>query len=177
MDDELDVGTAVVTAPAPTWRSRLTPAGLRDWLREMSRFLVVGAVAFVVDLGTFNLLMYGPGHVLLHKSTTANVIAITVATLVSWVGNRHWTFATKRTDRQLRELLNYGVINVAAALVPVATVALWRYTLHYDSQLALNVAKVTGIVLGTVLRYAGYKFWVFTGATAGDAKPARSRVS
>ena len=164
--DELPTATAEVAATAAPLRRRLDLPALRAWLAEMARFLVVGGVAFVVDMGLFNLLMFGPGQVLGHKSTTANVISIGVATLVSWVGNRHWTFSSRRTDRQLRELLLYGAINVVAALVPVATVALWRYGLHYDSQLALNVAKVTGIVVGTLVRYVGYKLWVFTGSAA-----------
>ena len=65
------------------------------------------------------------------------------------------------------------VINVVAALVPVATVALWWYGLHYDSQLALNAAKVTGIALGTALRYVGYKLWVFTGPSDATAAARR----
>lgn len=164
-EDELLAAPALVAEPAVARASRWTRAGLRVWVAEMARFLTVGAIAFVVDLGLFNLLMFGPGHVLEHKSTTANVIAIAVATLVSWVGNRHWTFSARRTDRQLRELLVYGAINIVAALVPVAAVALWRYALHYDTQLALNAAKVAGIVLGTALRYIGYKLWVFTGSS------------
>lgn len=162
-DDELLTRSTLVVEPAIR-RPRLDIAALRAWFAEMTRFLVVGGVSFVIDLGVFNLLVFGPGHVLLHKTTTANVIAITIATLVSWLGNRHWTFADKRTDRQSRELLVYAAINVVAALVPVGTVALARYTFSLDDALALNVAKVTGIALGTVIRYLGYKLWVFTGA-------------
>lgn len=183
--DELPLETTPHAPAASGLRERLralrdperlrarVPERLRARVVEMARFLVVGGVAFVVDMGLFNLLMFGPGRVLEHKSTTANVISIAVATLVSWVGNRHWTFAAGRTDRQVRELLVYGAINALAALVPVATVALWRYGLHYDSQLALNAAKVTGIVLGTILRYVGYKLWVFTGPSG---TPATARI-
>jgi putative flippase GtrA len=165
--------TTEQSAPA---RSRFSLTGLWAWALEMSRFLVVGGVSFVVDMGLFNLLVFGPGHVLGNKTTTANVIAIAVATLVSWVGNRHWTFASKRTDRQLRELLVYGAINVVAALVPVATVAMGRYTFHQDSQLALNAAKVIGIVLGTAIRYVGYKLWVFTGGKPDAAEIAATQL-
>ncbi len=165
--------TTEQVAPA---RSRFSLTGLWSWALEMSRFLVVGAVSFVVDMGLFNLLVFGPGHVLGNKTTTANVISIAAATLVSWVGNRHWTFASKRTDRQMRELLVYGAINVVAALVPVATVALGRYTFHQDGQLALNAAKVIGIVLGTAIRYVGYKLWVFTGSKVDAAEVAATQL-
>ena len=165
--------TTEPVAPAP---SRFSLTGLWAWALEMSRFLVVGGVSFVVDMGLFNLLVFGPGHVLGNKTTTANVIAISAATLVSWVGNRHWTFAAKRTDRQMRELLVYGAINVVAALVPVATVAMGRYTFHQDSQLALNAAKVIGIILGTAIRYVGYKLWVFTGSKVDAAEVAATQL-
>ncbi len=162
-DDELLSVPTLVAGPVAVPRARRSVGGLWAWAMEMARFLVVGAVSFVIDMGLFNLLVFGPGQVLGNKTTTANVISIAAATLVSWVGNRHWTFSTKRTDRQVRELVVYGAINVVAALVPVATVALGRYSFHQDSQLALNAAKVIGIILGTAIRYVGYKLWVFTG--------------
>ena len=162
MDDELLPAAPLVAEP-PATRNRLSIGGLWAWALEMGRFLVVGAVSFVVDMGLFNLLVFGPGQVLAHKTTTANVISVTTATLVSWLGNRHWTFKDKRSARQGRELLIYAAINVVAALVPVGTVALTRYTFGLATPLALNAAKVTGIVIGTAIRYVGYKLWVFTG--------------
>ncbi|MDM7854050.1 GtrA family protein [Cellulomonas alba] len=136
---------------------------LRERAAELIRFLSVGGVSFVVDLGLFNLLLYGPGHVLEHKPLTAKVISLVAATLVSWVGNRHWTFSQHRTARRGHELLVFSAINVVGALVPVATLALSRYALGLHSQLADNVSTVLGIGLATVIRYVGYKKWVFTG--------------
>lgn len=153
---------------------RLNMAALRAWLWEMARFLAVGGLSFVVDLGLFNLLLYGPGHVLEHKPLTAKILSVTLATLVSWVGNRYWTFSEHKTSRGVRELVVYGAINVVGALVPVGTLAFSRYTLALASPLADNVSTVIGIAAATVLRYVGYKKWVFTGSTvAADAVPER----
>ena len=60
---------------------------------SLSQFAAVGVVALVVDLGLFNLLRFGPGELLDDRPITAKVIATVVATLVSWMGNRHWTFS------------------------------------------------------------------------------------
>lgn len=136
---------------------------LRERAAELIRFLSVGGISFVVDLGLFNLLRFGPGHVLEDKPLTAKVISLVAATLVSWVGNRHWTFSAHRTARRGRELLVFSAINVVGALVPVATLALSHYALGLQSQLADNVSTVVGIGLATVIRYVGYKKWVFTG--------------
>lgn len=161
-DDKLLAAAPVVAEP-PAVRRRLSIAALWAWALEMARFLVVGGVSFVVDMGLFNLLVFGPGQVLAHKTTTANIISVTTATLVSWIGNRHWTFKDKGSGQRGRQLLVYAAINAVAALVPVGTVALTRYTFGLATPLALNAAKIAGIVIGTTIRYVGYKLWVFTG--------------
>jgi len=85
---------------------------------------------------------------------------------VSWLGNRHWTFSEHRTSRRGRELVVFSAINLVAAVVPVGTLAFSHYVLQLTSPLQDNVATVVGIAIGTVLRYVGYKRWVFTGHTA-----------
>ncbi|GCE77673.1 GtrA family protein [Cellulomonas biazotea] len=166
-----DVPRAPGTAGATGAPARRLPAigiaALRARALEIGRFLSVGAVAFVVDLGVFNLLRFGPGELLEHKPITAKVISLALATVVSWLGNRHWTFAAHRTTRHGRELVVYAAINLVGAVMPVATLAFSHYVLAQVSPLADNVATVVGIALGTVVRYVGYKRWVFTGhATA-----------
>lgn len=178
-DDDLltPASTLVVEPVGAAPRRRWSIAGLWAWALEMARFLVVGGVSFVVDMGLFNLLVFGPGHVLGHKTTTANIISVTAATIVSWVGNRHWTFKDKGSGRRGRELVIYAAINLVAALVPVGTVALTRYTFNLATPLALNGAKVAGIVLGTAIRYVGYKLWVFTGGKAPKAASGADEVA
>jgi len=156
--DEADIGAR---PPAPPAAAAWVVARARAL--EIARFLSVGGVAFVVDLGLFNLLRFGPGHVLEDKPITAKVISVAAATLVSWLGNRHWTFAAQATPQRGRELFVFAVINVACAVIPILTLAFSHYTLDLTSQTADNVSTVLGIAIGTVLRYVGYKKWVFTG--------------
>jgi putative flippase GtrA len=158
--DELTGAPTAVAAPIA---SAARAAALRARAYELARFLSVGGVAFVVDLGLFNLLRFGPGHLLEHKPLTAKIISLVAATLVSWVGNRHWTFSRQRTDRRTRELVVFTAINVVGAVIPVLTLAFSHYVLDLTNALADNVATVVGIALGTALRYVGYKKWVFTG--------------
>ena len=58
------------------------------------------------------------------------------------------------------------------ALVPVGTLAFSRYTLGLAGPLADNVSTVMGIAAATILRYVGYKKWVFTGSAAVAAENA-----
>jgi putative flippase GtrA len=154
-----------VAAPGPAaepgpgrWR-----LPLRERVVELVRFGFVGSVAFVVDLGTYNLLRFGPADLLHSKPLTARVIAVLIATLVSWLGSRHWTFADQRTDRKGRELGLFLAINVVGMGITVGALWFSHYVLGHNGPVADNVANVVGIVLGTIVRYVGYKLFVFTG--------------
>lgn len=140
-------------------------ASLRARIVELTRFLAVGGVSFVVDLGLFNLLRFGPGELMLHKPITAKVTSVAVATLVSWVGNRHWTFSDHRTAQRGRELTLYAIINVLGVLIGIGALAFSHYVLGLRTPLADNVSTVLGIALGTVVRYVGYKRYVFVTPT------------
>lgn len=142
-------------------------------IAELARFGSVGAVAYLVDLGLFNLLRFGPGELLGEKPLTAKVISVVVATLVSWLGNRYWTFARQRTEGRLRELVMFALVNGGGMLIAVACLWFSHYVLQLTSPLADNIAaNVVGVGLGTVFRYFCYKFLVFTGTPQALAEVA-----
>lgn len=154
----------------------VTRAAAVSRLLELFRFGSVGAVAFVVDTGLFNLLMYGPGNVLGHKPLTCKVISVAVATLVSWVGNRYWTFSQRRQDDHGRELFAFVLVNIGGMLIAVGCLGISRYVLQLTSPLADNIAaNVVGLVLGMAFRYFAYRTFVFTkvaDASAGSQDEA-----
>lgn len=145
---------------------------------ELARFGAVGGVAFVVDVGLFNLLRFGPGELLGGKPLTAKVVSVALATLVAWLGNRYWTFAHKRSDAHARELGKFVLANIGGMLVAVGCLAFSHYVLGLTSPLADNIAaNVVGLTLGTAFRYAAYRWFVFTGTpsttiAAGPAGPS-----
>jgi putative flippase GtrA len=147
----------------------------------MLKFGVVGAVAFVIDLGGYNLLVFGP-HWLgmfsqqttegwLHdKPLTARIISAIVSTLVAWVGNRLWTFRHRRNRQVSHELALYLLLNVVAMVISVACLGISRYGLGLHTQLADNVTNIFGIILGTLFRFWSYRKWVFVGAPEESLK-------
>jgi putative flippase GtrA len=138
--------------------------GWRAQLAEFIRFGMVGGVAFVVDVGLFNLLRFGPGELLEAKPVTAKIISAGVATLVAWLGNRHFAFARHRTDNPGRELVGFILVNIGGALIAGACLAVSHYALGLTSPLADNIsANVVGLGLGTAFRYFAYKWLIFTG--------------
>jgi putative flippase GtrA len=157
-------GLVAPPGPVPADRpGRWRAASLRERALQLVRFGSVGTVAFVVDMGTYNLLRFGPVDLLHGKPLTARIVAVLLATLVSWLGNRHWVFADRRTSRHGRELALFTAINVVGIGITVGTLAFWHQVLGSAGPVADNVANVVGIVLGTIVRYVGYQLFVFTG--------------
>jgi len=144
----------------------------RRLLEELVKFGIVGALAYVVDVGVFNALRYegelwsGP---LSHKPITCKVISVLVATAVTYVGNRTWTWRDRPRRGVRRQLMLFVVLNGVGMLIAVGCLAVSHYLLGFTSALADNVsANGVGLVLGTTFRFWAYRRWVFP-----DAVPER----
>jgi len=145
-------------------------------VREMLKFGVVGAVAFVIDLGGYNLLVYGPhlrGVLDIHdKPVTAKIISASLATLVAWLGNRLWTFRHRRNRQASHEFALFVFFNGVAMVIAVVCLGLSRYVFDLHTQLTDNIANILGIGLGTLFRFWSYRKFVFAGIlTDGSAIP------
>lgn len=131
---------------------------------ELVRFGSVGALGFVVDIGLFNVLQYGPLSLLDGKPVTAKIISVSIAMVVTWLGNRLWTFSAQRTHTRVREFTGFVVVNIGGMAIAVLCLWVSRYILGFESAWADNVAaNGVGLVLGTAFRYVAYKYLVFTG--------------
>ncbi|MET7769128.1 GtrA family protein [Nocardia sp. NPDC005366] len=154
--------SAASTPPpvAPSLISRLI-AGLR----QGAAFLVVGAIGFLVDAGTYNLLVFWGGEgVLYHAPLQAKIIAIAVATVVTYFGNKWWTFSHKQTDNPGREYLLYAVFNVVAIGLQLGCLGFSRYVLDLSTPLSDNISgTLIGQIVAVVFRYWAYDKFVFTG--------------
>ena len=153
-----------MTAPAPTGVVGRLLHSVREAVdvlyREMIKFGVVGAIAFVIDIGLANLLWQ---TVLSDKVTTAKVISGLVATLFAWVGNRQWTFRHRRSRPAHHEVALFFGVNFIALGIAAVTLFVSHYGLGYTSTLANNVATLVGIGLGTLFRFWAYRKYVFAG--------------
>ena len=146
------------------------------WVTEFIQFGLVGALAFIVDFGTFNLLQHGPLGVLHGHSNAANVISATVATIFSWVMNRLWTYRGRTQDNAAREALLFAVGNIGGLLITQFCLLFTHEVLGLRSALADNIAAyVVGFGLGTAFRFTFYHYIVFTG-TATEPDPEGAEV-
>lgn len=132
-------------------------------IREGIKFLAVGGVGYVVDVGLFNLLRYAGGEGPLYgKPLTAKVISAVIATLVTYTGNRLWTFRHRARSGVAREYAVFFLLNGVGLLIALSCLAISHYVLGLTSALADNIsANVVGLVLGTLFRFWSYRRWVF----------------
>jgi len=139
--------------------------------RRSGAFLVVGLIGFGIDAGTYNLLVFWGGQgVLHHVPLLAKIIAIAVATVVTYFGNKWWTFAHKRTDNAAREYLLYAIFNVIAIALQLSCLGFSRYVLDLSTPVADNISgTLIGQVVAVLFRYWAYDTFVFTGRRTANA--------
>lgn len=154
--------------------------GVLDILvREMIKFGAVGAGAFVVDAGVFNLLRFGTGSggPLEHKPLTAKVLSVMAAAIVAWLGNRFWTFRHRRRASARREFGLFLVFNGVGLVIALACLAISHYVLDLRTALADNIsANGVGLVLGTLFRFWAYRRFVFNVELAQDGLAPQPEV-
>lgn len=151
-------GAPQLSPPGPSALAGLFGRSRRT-LTSLAAFGGVGAVAFVVDVGVYNLVR---STVLADSPIWSKVVSVAVATVVAWIGNRTFAFRGSRRGSVAREAALFGLTNVGGLLIAAACLFVSHYLLGFTSQLADNISgNGVGLVLGTAFRYLGYRFVVF----------------
>ncbi len=131
---------------------------------EIVSFLTVGGVGYVVDVTAFNYLRTAPILIGLDP-TVAKAIAVALAMVVTYVGNRAVTWRGETGQDRRREVALFIVFNLIGLGFSVVTLVISHDMLGLTSRLADNIsANVVGLALGTVFRYWSYKRFVFAPA-------------
>ena len=139
---------------------------LLAWVREFIQFGMVGATAYVVDAGLFNLLQHGPLGFLAGHPNTAQFVAAATATLYSWIANRLWTYRGRTRENATREAILFFFANACGIGISQFCLLFTHHILGFTSALADNIAVyVVGFALGTAFRFFFYHYVVFTGNT------------
>ncbi|GAB97945.1 putative flippase GtrA [Kineosphaera limosa] len=140
---------------------------LRAWwdlfAAQFAKFGVIGTIGIFIDLGAYWLLTagLGDGGVLAGREKIASVLATGIATAVSWIANRYWTFRDHRSARVPRELFLFLVFNGVGALITVGCVVVAVDVLGITDPMGQNVARLFGIGVGTIFRFWTYRQFVF----------------
>lgn len=152
---------------------------MRRIAHRLGSFSVVGTVAFVVDVGLFNILS---ATLIQDSPILAKTISVIAATTVSWLGSRYITFRKLRTRSIRSETLLFALTNLVGLLISAGCLYVSHYLLGFQSQFADNISgNVVGIALGNIFRYFAYRYVVFNGpsehADASRPEPESSRAA
>ncbi|CAM3621171.1 GtrA family protein [Kibdelosporangium persicum] len=140
--------------------------------RELLRFAVVGGICFLAT----NVFNYTLKLTILNEHpVTALAVAVILATILSYVLNREWSFHTRGGRERHHEAALFFLISGIGVALNSAPLFVSRYV--FDLMVP-NVSLVTqevadfasGMILGTLLamvfRWWAFKKWVFPEANA-----------
>jgi putative flippase GtrA len=146
------------------------PEPLRSVLvkhRELLKFGIVGGTTFVIDNSIWYLLKL---TVLQSKPITAKAIAIIVATIVSYILNREWSFRTRGGRETHHEATLFFLVSGIAVVINLIPPFVSRYVLdlevpHVTRFVQESADFLSGSIIGMLLamffRFWGFKRWVF----------------
>ncbi len=130
-------------------------------LRELGAFLGVGGVAYVADVAVFNVLLSTPPTSTWHP-WVARCLAVVVAMVLTYVGNRTITWRGSSRDDLHRQVVLFVAFNLVGLAMSLVCLVFSHDVLGLTSRLADNVsANGVGLVLGTAFRFWSYRRFVF----------------
>jgi putative flippase GtrA len=132
-------------------------------IHEGAKFLVVGGLGAVVTIGGAEAL-HAVGDYL------AVTIATIAATIVTFLGNRYWTFRHRQGRGTAHESVMFFVLNGVGLLIYYGCIWIIRDLFGLTGKPWYGVALVVGTGLGTLFRFWSYRKWVWmAGNVAPDA--------
>lgn len=144
----------------------------RQLIHEFAKFGAIGVIG---------LLITNIGYAVLHSSfgmgpVSATTVATIIATCVTYVGNRYWSFKHRERTNVPRETIIFFALNGIGLLIQDAAVGFNYYILHKShDRLAEFLALNIGIGIATLFRFWSYRRFVWAAPADGtgtQAKPA-----
>jgi len=132
-------------------------AKFRHLIHEMAKFGVVGGVGFIISFVGADLLRYDAGF----GKYKALTVATLAATVVTFIGNRYWTYRHRPRTGTTRESITFFVMNGIGILIQYASVWIIQDGIGLTSKLWYNIANLLGIAIGTCFRFYSYRRWVW----------------
>ena len=136
----------------------------RQIIHEFAKFGVVGVIG---------LLITNIGYAILHSKfgvgpVSSTTVATIVATCVTYVGNRYWSFKHRERTNVAREGIIFFALNGIGLLIQDAVVAFNYYVLDLSgNKLAEFLALNAGIGLATLFRFWSYRKFVWAAPSDG----------
>ncbi len=152
-------------------------------LERFIKFLVVGAIGAVIDLGLTNFLMKFVFHVTPDDHwpvLISGAIGFTAAVTSNFIWNRYWTYPDSRSRMLLRQLVQFFLVNlVGLGIRAVVLSALYfpfndllervlhnglfsvPLTPNLQARIAANMAIVVALVIVALWNFFANRHWTY----------------
>ncbi len=129
---------------------------------QAAKYILVGAVATIVDLQLFELLIWGFAsvNVLIFK-----IVSFLLATFLKYWGNKYWAFSKHEKEHSAKEIVQFFVITLGGLVINV--IAFYYFTkvlgpqFHMPESAWLKLSVILAGVSAALWNFLGYKFLVF----------------
>jgi putative flippase GtrA len=125
---------------------------------RFSKFLVVGTIGFIIDLGLLNLLHLGFGLVVL----VSNALSFSAALTSNFLWNRYWTYPDSRTKTFVSQYIQFAGVNVLG--LAINTGVLWLtlpWATHLVGTLGYNLSKVIATLVVLFWNFFINRYWTY----------------
>lgn len=138
------------------------PARVRRLAGVGSRFLVVGGLSTLIEIGVFNLCIYVWGI----DVVSAKIIASLVALVNAYFGNREWAFRGRDRRGRGQEVALFVAVNIVCTILGAALVWAGVELIRWLGEaepgaVAVNLVNLVSIGVVVVLRFVLYHGLVF----------------
>lgn len=135
------------------------------WIFQAAKFLLIGVLATLVDLGILNLLIVISGLAVGTAFSFFKGISFLVATLAKYFGDKFWAFEKMEKTGMGKEFIQFFLVTLIGLGINVGVASLVVNTLGPQFGLTEKVwANVGGIIaafITAIWNFLGYKFIVF----------------
>ncbi|MBS1907885.1 MAG: GtrA family protein [Actinobacteria bacterium] len=162
----------------------------RSRLRRLAgvgtRFLIVGGISTLIEVGAFNVFVFAFGWDLVVGKIAASLVALVNA----YIGNREWAFRDRDRRGRVAEIVLFLIVNLVCTLLGAGLVWLGAdvvqgVTGRDPGPALVNIINLASIAVIVVVRFLLYHFIVFRrgaggagadGARAGEAGTDEARA-
>ena len=132
---------------------------------QLTKFLLVGGLNFLVDLGVLNFLIALSGIATGFYADAFKATSFLIAMAGSFLWNKFWTFGALSTSQVGRQFFEFFAVTLIGFFINVGTFAVLNSVIGAPSAVPAptwaSISAGGAAIAGLIWNFAGYKFLVF----------------
>ena len=136
----------------------------QKFIKQFSKFVVIGFINTALDFAILNLLMWWTGIYSGSWIILLNIASFSIAVFNSYFWNKYWTFKDK--DKiEAKEFSQFVIVTLIGLAINSSIIfgvtTLISPMFGLSPELWANLAKAAATGFSLIWNFAGYKFFVF----------------